>query len=361
MKKRDVQRLDKLYENLKVLKKTFLGYPCDAEFDYSPLYRFLKFPINNVGDPFERSTFRLQTKQFEREVLQFFAKLYNLKDYWGYVTNGGTEGNLYGLYAARELHPKATVFFSEHTHYSIKKNVHILGMKSKIVKSQLNGEMDYDDFAKKVKNLKEVIVVANIGSTMTGAVDNVNKIAKILRKNKSNYYIHADAALYGMVLPFCSDAKFDFRTEINSMAVSGHKFVGSPIPCGVVLARKKVIKSLQSYIEYIDAHDTTLSGSRDAFTPLIFWYRIKTIGFSGFKKQVKYSNELADFLVKELKKIGWPNVAQSYVTVRFKRPSEKLVKRWELAAHNDLAHVICLPHETKQQLRKFVAEMKKEL
>lgn len=360
MNKKEVHQLDALYKELRVLKKTFLGYPCDAAFDYSPLYRFLEFPINNVGDPFEKSTYRLQTKQFEREVISFFAKLFHIKNYWGYITNGGTEGNLYGLYAARELHPKATIFFSEHTHYSIKKNVHILGMQSCIVKSQHNGEMDYGDFEKKTQNHKNVIVVANIGSTMTGAIDNIEMIAKILEKHHVKYYLHADAALYGMVLPFCSSIKFDFRTKINSIAVSGHKFIGSPIPCGIVLVRKHIAQQLHEYIEYIDAHDTTLSGSRDAFTPLVFWYRIKTIGLAGFKKQVHYSNALANFLVAELKKIGWPNVGQSYLTVCFRRPSEKLVKKWELAANKDMAHVICLPHETKEQLHRFVKDLEGE-
>jgi histidine decarboxylase len=361
LKKKEERQLDKLYNKLKVLKKTFLGYPCDADFDYTSLYRFLEFPINNVGDPFERSTYRLQTKEFEKEVLKFYAKLFNIRKYWGYVTNGGTEGNLYGMYVGRETLPKAPILFSEHTHYSIKKNVHILGMHHILVKSQENGEMDYSDFEEKLKGRKEVVVVANIGSTMTGAVDDVRKISRILEKHKIKYYIHADAALYGMVLPFCSDIKFDFRTKINSIAVSGHKFVGSPIPCGVVLARKKSVEGLQSYIEYINAHDTTLSGSRDAFTPLIFWYRIKTVGYKGFKKHVQYSNDLADFLVAELNRIGWPRVGHSYITVRFQRPSERLVNKWELAADGDMAHVICLPHETKEQLHMFVKDLEKEL
>jgi histidine decarboxylase len=83
------KRIEQKYEELELLKKTFVGYPCDAEFDYSPLYKFLKIPINNVGDPFEKSTYRLQTKEFEIEVLKFFAGLLHIKDYWGYITNGG--------------------------------------------------------------------------------------------------------------------------------------------------------------------------------------------------------------------------------------------------------------------------------
>jgi histidine decarboxylase len=360
MEKRSLEILDKKYKVLAELKKTFLGYPCDAKFDYAPLYKFLRFPINNVGDPFEPSTYRLQTKEFEREVLHFFADLLHLKDFWGYVTNGGTEGNMYGLYAAREMLPKAKVYFSGHTHYSIKKNTHILRMEACTVASQANGEMDYDDFERKLKGEKTAIILANIGTTMMGAIDDVERISAILEKKGIKYYIHADAALYGMLLPFVSDIKFDFRAKVNSIAISGHKFVGSPIPCGVVLVRRVYMRTLQSYIEYIDAHDTTISGSRDAFTPLLLWYRIKTLGLRGFKKHVQYSMGLAAYLVKELKKIGWPCVHRSFVTVSFKRPSQKLVNKWELASNQDIAHVICMPHETREELRRFVKDMAEE-
>ena len=351
------RRLDVEYERLRKLRTTFLGYPCDAEFDYTPLYRFLEFPINNVGDPFEPSTYRMQTKEFEREVLHFFARLLHVEDYWGYITNGGTEGNLYGLYAAREHFPKAPVLFSEHAHYSMKKNAHVLGLKSITVKSAPSGEIDYADFEDKVRRLREAIVVANIGTTMMGAIDRVPRLSRILDKHKIRYYIHADAALYGMVLPFVSDILFDFRTKISSIAISGHKFVGSPIPCGIMLARKSAVERLRTYIEYIDAHDSTLSGSRDAFTSLVFWYRIHTICLRGFKKQVFYSVGLADFLVRELKRIGWPSVRQSFITVAFKRPSDRIINKWELAAKGDIAHVVCLPHERKAQLRTFVREL----
>ncbi|MGL4603719.1 MAG: hypothetical protein ACRCU9_06195 [Iodobacter sp.] len=101
----------------------FLGYPCANDLDYSCLFRFMQFPINNEGDPFQSSTYRLATREIEQEVIHFFAELFNapVNDYWGYVTNGGTEGNLYGLYLARELHPNGIVYFSEETHYSVAK------------------------------------------------------------------------------------------------------------------------------------------------------------------------------------------------------------------------------------------------
>ena len=68
----------------------FLGYPCTRVFDYSALYPFLSLPINNVGDPFLESNYHLNTHEYEREVIGFFAKLLHgdLDNLWGYVTNG---------------------------------------------------------------------------------------------------------------------------------------------------------------------------------------------------------------------------------------------------------------------------------
>ena len=102
-------------QNIEEARNSFLGYPVSKDFDYDELNPFLKYPINNLGDPFEDCTYKVQTHEMEREVIGFFAKLFraNPTNYWGYVTNGGSESNLYGLYLARELYPKAMVYYSE--------------------------------------------------------------------------------------------------------------------------------------------------------------------------------------------------------------------------------------------------------
>lgn len=37
-----------------------------------------------------------------------------------------------------------------------------------------------------------------------------------------------------------------FKKPIGSVSVSGHKFVGAPVPCGVVMTRLKHIKGVSS-------------------------------------------------------------------------------------------------------------------
>ena len=123
-KKSEAKELKALDSYFKKAIKELAGYPTTQLFDYSKLFNFFSYHINNVGDPFGGSSnYRINTLDIEREVIDEFARLFHAPkdEYWGYVTNGGTEGNLYGLYKAREMYPDGVVFFSEQTHYSIEK------------------------------------------------------------------------------------------------------------------------------------------------------------------------------------------------------------------------------------------------
>ena len=62
------RRLDSLYKKLKQGKSQVGGYPCNLDFDYSELYRFLEFHINNIGDPQEFSNYKLNTHDIECEL-----------------------------------------------------------------------------------------------------------------------------------------------------------------------------------------------------------------------------------------------------------------------------------------------------
>lgn len=361
----DKFRLDELYRKMEERSSKFLGYPCNLLYDYGELFRFFNFSINNVGDPFIESLYGVNTKDFEREVLAFFTELYHApKDgSWGYVTNGGTEGNMYGLYLAREAQPDGIVYFSQDTHYSISKIVKVLGMRNIMVRSQPNGEIDYADLEEMIKIHRDhpAIIVANIGTTVRGAIDRVDKITEILeREVATKYYIHADAALGGMILPFIKDAPlFDFRTSIGSVAVSGHKMIGSPFPSGVVIARKENVERVKQNVEYIGTLDTTLSGSRNGHSALILWYALKKYRLEGFQKMIDSCLAMTAYTLKEFQNIHWEaSAAPYYNTVVIKRPSEAIVKKWQLAVEKNIAHILVMPHITKEQINDLVKDIK---
>jgi histidine decarboxylase len=366
--KEEKERLDSLLSQMEQRSSYMLGYPTTKTIDFSPIYPFMNFFINNIGDPYSSSSFLLNTHEFEREVIEWFCEILRAdnEDKWGYVTSGGTEGNMYGMYLARELFPNGLVYYSEDTHYSIPKILHMAGARSIMIKSRPNGEIDYDDLAETINIHRDVapIIFANIGTTMKGAVDNLDKIKSILKdKAISNYYIHADAALSGMILPFVDDPQpFGFDAGIDSISVSGHKMPGSPVPCGVVMAKKKYVERVSSAVEYVGSNDTTMAGSRNGVTPLFLWYAIHVLGSDGFRKIVNECMDTADYAILKFKDIGikaWRHKNSPIVVFpKYKNNMvDKVLRKWQIAAQGDISHVITMPHVHREHIDKFIDDL----
>jgi histidine decarboxylase len=361
---RDQKRLDELYDRLNDERQVFIGYPCSAKFDFAPLLRFLAFPSNNVGDPFIESNYHLNTHDFEREVLWDFMDLTAApRDAtWGYITNGGTEGNLYGVFLARELLPDGIVYYSEDTHYSVNKILRCLHVRNIMIKSRPDGSIDLDDLRETLRIHRDVppILFANIGTTMKGAVDNLDGIRRILADLAiGRHYIHADAALHGMILPFVDrPPPWNFAAGIDSIAISGHKFIGAPFPCGVVLAKKGHVKRIARSIDYIGSLDTTLSGSRSGIAAVFLWYALKTMGRIGFRVRVAECLEVADHAIDRLEALGrnpWRH--ENSPIVVFDRPPESITAKWQIAVHDQIGHVIAMPHVTCTHIDRLAADL----
>ncbi|MGL4931292.1 MAG: histidine decarboxylase, partial [Plesiomonas sp.] len=270
---------------------------------------------------------------------------------WGYVTNGGTEGNMFGCYLARELFPSSRLYFSKDTHYSVAKIVKLLRIEHCIVESRQNGEMDYDDLISKIKanNEKHPIIFANIGTTVRGAIDNISIIQRRIAElgiARNDYYIHADAALSGMILPFVDEPQpYNFADGIDSISVSGHKMIGSPIPCGITIAKKENVDKISVEIDYIAAHDKTITGSRNGHTPIMLWVAAKSISMEEQRRRIQRCLNKAEYAVKRFNDAGipaWRN--KNSITVVFPKPSEYVWKKHCLAISGDVAHMITSAH-----------------
>ena len=364
LSEKDRQQLDQIYKEIQEHTDEFLGYPVSKDFDYSELMRFLQFPMNNIGDPFMASTWKVDTREMEREVIGFMAELLRApKDnWWGYVTNGGSEGNMYGLYLARELFPKGMVYFSQGTHYSVNKNLRILNMQRVVIRSQFNGEIDYDDLKETIARNRHMppIIFANIGTTMTEAKDDLKKIRQIMEDLAiEDYYIHADGALSGMIAPFLNPRpNFDFADGADSISISGHKFLGSPMPSGVVLARKNYIDRIAKSISYIGSNDTTIPGSRNGFSPLIWWYAIKKYGKEGMQQRVNDSLKKAEYTLNRLKDAGikaWRN--ENAITVVLPAPEQEMIERWQLATEKGTTHLILMPNTPYEKIDRILDDI----
>ena len=357
------EKLDLLLEQTRLSTGQQVGFPGSQEFDYSPLFPFLQFSLNNVGDPFHESGYRSNTHGIEREVIAQFAELTRIdpEKAWGYVTSGGTEGNMYGLYLARELFPNAMFYFSEDTHYSVLKNVRVLNARYIMIKSHENGEIDYQDLREMIQVHRDlpVVVMANIGTTVRGAVDDLEKIKGILQDLRvTNAYIHADAALSGLILPFVAEPQpFGFDAGIDSISISGHKLIGAPLPCGVVVTRRAHVERVGRAVEYVGVHDTTLSGSRNGFAPLMLWYALETLGEDGLREKVDRMLDTAEYAVSRFNKFGiraWRN--RNSATVVFPKPPPSVFTKWQIAPEGRDVRIVTMPHVTREMVDELVQD-----
>ena len=362
--KTTTKRLRELEQVIAEVYPRHIGFPAAKDFDYSELYPFFGYMLQNIGDPYETALNYNHSKEMEREVIEFFADLFRApkRDRWGYVTNGGTEGNMYGVYIARELYPDARLYFSESVHYSLPKIANILRLPLTIIRAQQSGEMNYDDLRRQLKLHKKqpAIVVAGVGTTMTEARDNVATIKKILQESGvPNHYIHADAALAGIYTALLKPHHpFDFKDGADSISISGHKFIGAPMACGVVIVRS----SLRNHVikNYTGSTDTTLSGSRNGHTPLMLWYAIQKWGIDGFRKRAEDSLALAEYTHQKLLDMGWPTWRNpNTITVMLAEPPKEIFEErgWQLAIHDGWSHLVCIPGVARRDIDAFLHDL----
>jgi len=358
------RRLDQHYANVLDYRDS-IGYPSNLDLDHlKPMQRFLLTPFNNVGGLKGRGRRHspLHTIAFEQELIHTIAALYGISDAadcHGFVTSGGTEANLQGLWQARETYPEATLYSSASSHYSIAKCARLLRIKHHILPVDDAGELDYRQLATALQQQagQTAIVSLNIGSTMQGAIDRLDRVKEILQQQQmTGFHIHCDAALFGMMLPFIADAPCpSFRNGMHSLAISGHKFIGCPYPSGIVLTQTP---QAGAYVDYIQSADTTVSGSRNGHAPLLLWYGLMTRGLAGLEAEVKTCISNAAYLSEQMTLIGYANQRGTHSNiVWFRTPDPAIVAKWDLAVAGNIAHVVVMQHVTRHRLDRFLADL----
>ena len=363
-------RLRRVEQRMAERSGRLLGYPESQRFDYGPLLPLMAYNIDNLGDPYSELLYGVNSTDVERDVIAWFARLYGLAPdgAWGYVTSSGSEGNLYGLYLGREALPDAVLYFSSATHYSVPKAARLLRMDCRLVPAHEDGTLDLAAFRaalrdEKAHRARPAVVNVNLGTTMTGGHDDLDGIVAVLREEDVRFHLHCDAALSGMTLPFLEGAPpISFAdAPIGSVSVSGHKLLGAPFPCGIVITRPEHVARIQTEIPYIGAIDATIGGSRNGQAPLYLWHAVATRGGAdgaGFRQEVAACLANARHLADRITALGRRVLLNPHsLTVVFDEPSDALVRRWSLARSGGRAHVITVPHVTRALLDEFVAEL----
>lgn len=378
------EQLDRWASECLAERSMTLGYPGNNDIRLEEFYRWYtgnnleSMIINNAGDPFEEGGHTLSSLDFEREVIQYFAPKYGFdgNDLWGIVTMSGTDGNNHGIYFGvnylkRKTGKMPVVYVSDEAHYSNYRLCDLQHLEVRLVKSDSMGRMVPDSLEKVLDPTRPCLIVYAMGSTFKGAIDDQKALDDVLARHEGMaVYRHVDAALFGGYLPFTEykDLVDRRKTGFDSISVSGHKFFGIDSPCGLFITTRDVYDNQSTYdISYLNANMRMINCSRSGIEPLKFWWLMKTVGDEGWTEQAARFFENTRYLKSELKRIGWPYWNNEYSnTVIFRRPSAKVVRKYNLACGEDaafggkLSHVVVMQHVTKDSIDRLIADLRNE-
>lgn len=344
-----------------------IGFPAAADGDFLAFAPLLGKLLNNVGDPMSGSLYPGHSKDFEREAVAYLAELFRARQpYAGYITSGGTEGTLHALHVARTRLPDAVVFRSQAAHYSVEKATRLLAMDGVVVGADAGGQMDYEDLARCAARHRDrpAIVVANVGTTMTEAVDDVGRVhAALDAAGVPARHVHADAALAGVPLAVFDGPRpaFDFTDGADSISISGHKFLGVPMPCGAVLTTCHRADRAPM-IAYTAAPDSTLTGSRNGLAAVMIWTVLHHYGRRGLHQRAQQSRNLAEDTARRLRELGWPAWRHPLaMTVVLPQLPDAVAERWPLPTEDGWSHLICMPGVRPSTIDAFLGDLQAAL
>jgi glutamate/tyrosine decarboxylase-like PLP-dependent enzyme len=242
----------------------------------------------------------------------------------GLFVSGGSVANLTALHAARRLKlgdniQGATIYFSDQTHYSIERALRIIGFATE----QCRKIASNDQFQLPLESLRAAIrsdknaglrpfcIVANAGTTNTGAVDPLADLADLCAAE--NLWLHADGA-YGAAAVICDRGreKLAGLDRVDSLSLDPHKWLFQPFECGCVLVRdaahlKAAFQLMPEYMR--DVHRNTAETNpadhgiqlSRGFRALKVWLSMNTFGLAAFRGAVTRGFALAEFAEKELR------------------------------------------------------------
>jgi glutamate/tyrosine decarboxylase-like PLP-dependent enzyme len=265
----------------------------------------------------------------------------------GIFVSGGSIANLTAMAVARhsllgEDVNGAVIYTSNQTHSSVIRSLKILGFGADQVRQlecdagfrldvvQLTNAIEED----KAAGRRPFCIIANAGTTNTGAVDPLGDLARIARAH--GMWLHVDGA-YGApaVLTGRGAAVLTGLDEADSLALDPHKWLFQSFEAGCVLVRDRrlLLETFQVMPEYL--RDTARGGDEinfgnygiqltRSFRALKLWMSLQTFGLDAFAAAIERGIDLAELAERTLRaEPDWEVVTAAclgVVTFRFAPP-----------------------------------------
>jgi tyrosine decarboxylase/aspartate 1-decarboxylase len=331
----------------------------------------IMFIETNLGDP---GIFR-GTKELEDKLIKMLGELLHNPNAKGYVCSGGTEANIQGIRAARNVKARSNVnirkpniIVPKSAHFSFDKIGNILGIE--VRKAELDSEYRVDVCSmESLVDDRTVAVVGIAGTTELGQIDPIDELSKLAMEKGIN--LHVDAAFGGLVIPFMDKQyPFDFKLEgVTSITIDPHKMGMATIPAGGILFREEsYLQALEVETPYLtSSRQYTLTGTRPGTGVASAYAVLRHLGYDGMKKVVSRCMKVTKALVEEMEALGFDPVIEPVMNVAcFKteyaeKIKDELYKRgWVVSTiRNPKAmRFVIMPHVSEEVLKSFISELR---
>jgi glutamate/tyrosine decarboxylase-like PLP-dependent enzyme len=294
--------------------------------------------------------------QIEINVIDWLNELvgFPTKAGGGILVSGGSMANLSAIAAARESrlggpNEKAIVYCSDQTHSSMAKGLRILGFHPEQKRTIATDDgyrlsvpaLEAAIAADRAAGLVPFCVVANAGTTNTGAVDPLGALADVCAREK--LWLHVDGA-YGAAAVITERGKkaLSGMERADSVTLDPHKWLFQPYELGCLLVRDSTTLQKAFRVEDEDhadyLEDVTRWVKNDvnfyecgiqltrSFKALKLWLSMRAFGLGEFRRAIEIGFEMADHAERTLRAVGtWEITTPSQmgvVTFRWKDSSK---------------------------------------
>ncbi len=255
----------------------------------------------------------------ERQAVQWVAEFVGFPCAEGAFTSGGMTSNLTGLLVAREralpgcrvdgfAGRQAAVYCSAESHHSVVRAAEAAGIGSAFVRllaiderrrlrpGELAAAIDADLEA----GVVPIAVVANAGTTLTGAIDPLDAVADVCEAR--GVWVHLDGA-YGLPAAATETAAplFAGLERADSATLDAHKWLGLQKSCSLILMRsegglERTFGHEESYMRRADAVANAVERTLEYSRPLRslkLWLAFRAHGAAAFRDWIEGTIALA--------------------------------------------------------------------
>jgi aromatic-L-amino-acid/L-tryptophan decarboxylase len=289
----------------------------------------------------------------DQQVIEWSKEMLNFPQTGsGMLLSGGSMANITALIVARNafdetirskgLHQKLVMYASAETHSCQQKAAEIIGIGTEGLR-----KIPVDkDFRMDIAALKQQIVedkaagftpfciVGNAGTVSTGAIDPLDKLLAICKKEQLWFHIDGAFGALAKLLP-------EFQTQLkaiesaDSVSFDFHKWMYMPYEVGCILFKNKDLhrKSFAIQPAYLLSHERGLAAGPDSlnnygpelsrgFKALKIWMSLKEHGIDKFRKLVQQNVAqvlyLQDLILKQPKLEMLTPVTMNVACFRYK-------------------------------------------